>query len=294
MDYQQVLQNFRPQHKYYIGVDSDGCVFDSMEIKHKECFIPNIIKHWNLQAISRTVRQTAEFVNLYSQWRGTNRFPALIKVFDLLQEHPDVIKYNIPIPKAAPLRAFIQSGAPLGVPALEEHYRIKKDPVLKQAVDWSRAVDASIEDMVKGVICFEPVPYVLERFQSQADIVVVSSTPHDAIVREWKEHDIEKYTSAIAGQEMGNKRTQLQVTTKNRYSKDHVLMIGDAPGDLKSAHAVGARFYPIIPGQEYESWKKLDSEIVELFLNGKYTTRLETQLIEEFNTNLPQTPPWQI
>jgi len=40
-----------------------------MEIKQKECFIPNIIKYWKLQAISKYARAAAEFVNLYSKWR---------------------------------------------------------------------------------------------------------------------------------------------------------------------------------------------------------------------------------
>ena len=51
-----------PQHDYLVGIDSDGCVFDTMELKHKECFIPNIIRYWKLQAISKYAREAAEFV----------------------------------------------------------------------------------------------------------------------------------------------------------------------------------------------------------------------------------------
>ena len=28
------LEDFQSKHDFYIGLDSDGCVFDSMEIKH--------------------------------------------------------------------------------------------------------------------------------------------------------------------------------------------------------------------------------------------------------------------
>ncbi|MEE9562616.1 MAG: HAD family hydrolase, partial [Thermoanaerobaculia bacterium] len=72
----QPLAELEPQHEFFVGIDSDGCAFDTMEIKHKECFIPNIIKHWGLQPVSKYAREAAEFVNLYSQWRGTNRWPA--------------------------------------------------------------------------------------------------------------------------------------------------------------------------------------------------------------------------
>ena len=54
------LKAFKKSRDFYVGIDSDGCAFDSMEIKHKECFIPNIINHWNLQAVSRMAREAAE------------------------------------------------------------------------------------------------------------------------------------------------------------------------------------------------------------------------------------------
>jgi len=82
----------KPKHDFLIAIDSDGCAFDTMEIKHKECFIPNIIKYWNLQPVYKYARVAAEFVNLYSKWRGINRFPALIKVFDLLRDRAEVQK----------------------------------------------------------------------------------------------------------------------------------------------------------------------------------------------------------
>ena len=69
--------DFSPKHDYLVGIDSDGCAFDTMELKHKECFIPNIINYYNLQGVSKYAREAAEFVNLYSKSRGINRFPAL-------------------------------------------------------------------------------------------------------------------------------------------------------------------------------------------------------------------------
>ena len=59
----QALLDFNPRHTFLVGIDSDGCAFDTMEIKHKECFIPNIIQYWDLQPVSKYARQAAEFVN---------------------------------------------------------------------------------------------------------------------------------------------------------------------------------------------------------------------------------------
>jgi len=77
----KALQEFKPKKEFFVGIDSDGCVFDTMEIKQKECFIPNIIKHWRLQAVSKYVRQTAEFVNL---WRHMFDYLTYAKKLDNL------------------------------------------------------------------------------------------------------------------------------------------------------------------------------------------------------------------
>ena len=34
------LLELKPRYDFFIGIDSDGCAFDTMEIKHKECFCP--------------------------------------------------------------------------------------------------------------------------------------------------------------------------------------------------------------------------------------------------------------
>ena len=67
--------DFTPKHDFLIGIDSDGCAFDTMELKHKECFIPNIINHYELQGVSKYAREAAEFVNLYSKSPGDQPFP---------------------------------------------------------------------------------------------------------------------------------------------------------------------------------------------------------------------------
>src|SRR5437868_4947746 len=86
----QALRDLKPSKEFFVGIDSDGCVFDSMEIKHKECFTPMFIKHFNLQAVSKYARETWDFVNLYSKTRGANRFPALSRALKLLAKRPQV------------------------------------------------------------------------------------------------------------------------------------------------------------------------------------------------------------
>src|SRR5258708_9094333 len=103
----QVLRDLQPKKEFFIGIDSDGCVFDSMEIKHKECFAPMFIKHFHLQAVSKYARETWEFVNLYSRTRGANRFPALSRALNLLRARPQVIARNVVVPDTKSLDEWI-------------------------------------------------------------------------------------------------------------------------------------------------------------------------------------------
>jgi phosphoglycolate phosphatase-like HAD superfamily hydrolase len=287
------LLAFKPQHSYFIGIDSDGCVFDTMEIKHKECFIPNIIKHWKLQAISKFARAAAEFVNLYSKWRGINRFPALVKTFDLLRDWPEPMRRGTKIPAVPVLQSWIDSGVALGNPTLKAEVQKTGDPILKQTLEWSEAVNRSIADVVEGVPPFSFFLVCVEKLRLKSDIICVSATPGEALEREWQEHDVAQYAAVIAGQEMGSKKEHLKLAAGGKYEKNHVLMIGDAPGDLAAARANGALFYPIDPGHEDASWERFLNEAADRFFARTYAGDFEASLIAEFDKLLPEKPPWK-
>src|SRR5213596_2031914 len=106
-DLAQILKEFKPSKEFFIGIDSDGCIFDSMEIKHKECFTPMFIKHFELQAASKYAREVWEFVNLYSKDRGANRFPALSKAVKLLGARSPVQARGVKMPDIAGLDAWV-------------------------------------------------------------------------------------------------------------------------------------------------------------------------------------------
>jgi hypothetical protein len=62
---------------------------------------------------------------------------------------------------------------------------------------------------------------------------------------------------------------------------------------MEAAKTVGARFYPISPGHEEESWERLRQEALGRFFAGEYSGKYEHDLIEDFNELLPGTPPWK-
>jgi phosphoglycolate phosphatase-like HAD superfamily hydrolase len=199
----------------------------------------------------------------------------------------------VELPGLSELQKWVDSGVALGNPTLIEEVGKTGNPVLKRVLDWSTEVNASVDLMVHGCKPFSWVRESLEKMQDKADMLVVSATPVPALVKEWNEHGIDKFVRVIAGQEMGSKKEHLELATGGKYDPKQVLMIGDAPGDMRAARANHALFFPINPGHEEDSWKLLHDEAFDRFVSGTYAGDYEAGLIGKFEALLPDTPPWK-
>ena len=293
MDYQTELRKLKPSHEFFIGIDSDGCVFDSMEVKQKEFFIPNALKYFDLYGISKLLRETWEFVNLYSIYRGGNRFTSIIKVFELLAERKEVIESSCKLPDFTSLKEWINIETKLGNANLRRYFESNFNPDLGKVLSWTDAVNKEITDWLRNVPPFPHAVSALKKLSDLADVVVVSQTPLEALEREWKEHDLLKYVSIIAGQEHGTKTEHLALAAKGKYSDNKILMIGDAKGDLDAAKNNGILFYPIIPGKENLSWERFTTVGMGMFTGGRFAGNYEDELLNEFRKSLPDTPHWK-
>ena len=288
----QVLRDFQPTQEFFIGIDSDGCIFDSMEIKHKECFTPMFVKHFHLQAVSKYARETWDFVNLYSKTRGANRFPALVRALNLLRARPQVQARKVSVADTQALDEWIARETKLGNATLNAEVA-RGNTGLAQVKVWSDAVNRAVEDIVHGVPPFPLVRESLEKLTRRADAMCISQTPADALKREWAEHKIDGFVKMIAGQEMGTKTEHLKFAAVGKYAPTKILMIGDAPGDFNAAKKNGALFFPINPGQEEAAWERLFHEALDRFFAGTYAGAYEAALVQEFDACLPEQPHWR-
>ena len=159
-----MIEEFTPKSDFFIGIDSDGCAFDTMELKQKECFIPTIIKHWGWQSVSKYAREVIEFVNLYSKTRGINRFPALINDFEWLAKRPEVIARGVRVEPPREIIEWMNRETKLGNAALAAEVERTGDPVLKKTLAWSLEVNEVIDAIVgEGVAPFPLVRESLEK-----------------------------------------------------------------------------------------------------------------------------------
>jgi phosphoglycolate phosphatase-like HAD superfamily hydrolase len=294
MDYQEILRNLKPECGFFIGIDSDGCVFDTMEVKQKEFFIPNALKYFDLFAISNLFRETWEFVNLHSAHRGGNRFTSLIKVFELLSNRKEIRESGIRLPDLGFLENWVKTETKMGNAALLKYFESNYNPDLEKVVKWTYAVNEDIGKWLRNIPPFPHARTSILKLSAIADLMVVSQTPLEALNREWEEHDLKKYIRTIAGQEHGTKTEHIALAAKDKYYDKNILIIGDALGDLNAAKSNGVLFYPIIPGKEDLAWKSFLNEGAERFTKGTFAGIYENKLLAEFRKYLPASPPWTV
>ena len=153
--------------------------------------------------------------------------------------------------------------------------------------------NASIERIVHGLMPFTPVKPSFLALAPEADLACVSVTRNNDLAREWTYAGILDDVELLCGQEVGSKEEILHLTAEGKYPGDHILMMGDAPGDMAAAHSVGALFFPINPGEEEASWQRFYDEGIDRFLNLEFAGEYQKQLLDEFDSHLPVNPPWK-
>lgn len=259
---------------FLVCVDSDGSVIDTMNIKHKLYFGPIAIHIWELETIENAFLEEWNKVNLYSKHRGINRFKGLVKTFSSLA------KKGYDIPSMSLVEEWVNSTDQLSEYSLKKAIEKNNDLQLEKTLQWNYKVNQSIQNI--SFKPFENVESGLKEIKGNADIAIVSTANRGEIRNEWESSDLLPYSQALFGQEDGTKEICINKLINFGYDYDKVLMIGDAPGDLVAAHTNQVLFYPIIPGKEEDSWKRLVDQSFKRFINGSYDENYENQLINEF------------
>ena len=281
------IKKFKPRFDYLIGIDSDGTVFDSMNIKHSHCFISPLINIYKLNEVSLQSAQMWKEINLYSINRGINRFEALIIFFEKLKFSNFEVLSNYSYPNLKPIKYLKDLKIPLTDKNLKKlKKKIDKDQYshINKAISWSLAVNESVENFAKNMPLISGASKTINYLSKHADIIVVSNTPFTALYNDWSDNSIKDVASLICSQETGSKIDILDVATKEKYDKSKVLMIGDSPSDFYAAKENDVSFFPIIPGKEDISWRFLQSKALSSFFSIEYKHNYENKKISEFES----------
>ena len=81
------LQAFEKTKDFLICIDSDGCVLDTMDVKHMRCLGPCLVHVWGLGEFKDEILRLWRKVNLMGRERGANRFSGLAAVLEDIQDN---------------------------------------------------------------------------------------------------------------------------------------------------------------------------------------------------------------
>ena len=158
--------------------------------------------------------------------------------------------------------------------------------VFEKALSWSKAVNASIVNLPEELkVPYDGAKEGLAVAHVFADVAMVSSANRDAVEEEWGKFGLLEHTDIVLAQDVGSKAACIAEMLKFGYEKDHVLMVGDAPGDCDAAEKNGVWYYPILINHEKASWDEAISTAFAKLQNGEYAG-YEVQKKKEFLTNL--------
>lgn len=280
-----IFDSFERKHDFLICVDSDGCAMDTMDIKHFRCFGPCMIEVWGLHAHEKELLARWNEVNLYTMTRGINRFKGLAIALKEAEESYDDVRIE-------DLETFLhwtETTKELSNRAIEEVLAQRESKSLRMALEWSNQVNAAIKNLPEEEnLPFEGAKAGLAAAHAVADVAIVSSANAGAVKEEWTRHNLIEHTDIMLAQDAGTKAYCISQLLQAGYEKDHVLMIGDAPGDQKAAEDNGVLYYPILVKKEKSSWEQFLSEGLEKFLSGTYAGIYQEERIEEFQKNLSE------
>lgn len=276
-----ILDNFNKQKDFLICIDSDGCAIDTMDIKHIKCFGPCMVTEWNLEEWKEHILERWNEVNLYTLTRGINRFKGLAVALIEINE-----KY-ITIEGLDEFVRWTEETKELSNESLEVEIEKTNNICLKKALEWSKSVNKSIDLLSDDEKCpFEGVKEAIILAKKVADIAIVSSANEKAVLDEWNKHGLLENVDIVLTQNIGSKSYCINKLITKGYSRNNVLMVGDALGDLKAAEENEALYYPIMVRKEKESWSRFSKEALERFTSNSYYGEYQEKVIAEFKENL--------
>ena len=264
-----IFDSFERKQDYLICVDSDGCVMDTMNCKHFHCFGPCMVTEWGLEEWKEEILDRWNVINLFSMTRGINRFKGLAMALgEIDQKHKSITG-------VAALQHWVDTAPALSNDGVAKAAAAAEDPdaklVLQKALSWSKAVNTAIVELDESL----KVPYAgakegLAAAHGFADVAMVSSANRDAVEEEWGKFGLLEHTDIVLAQDVGSKAACIREMLKFGYAPDHVLMIGDAPGDSDAAEKNGVFYYPILVNHEKESWDEAIQVAFGKLQNGDY------------------------
>ncbi len=208
----------------------------------------------------------------------------------MLRQRPEVLARGVKINVPEALDEWCRTETRLGNPALTARVKETGDAELQAALDWSIAVNKSIDAMVHAVPPFPFVRECLAQMHTRADVLVCSATPNAALEKNGPNTISPSMSKKFAARDRQQKR--------NPGQREKIWPAANAddrrrPGRLPSRQS---QCVSLLPDQSRSGRKQLGtaaSRRLTAILHGSFAGAYQDQLLAEFLALLPEQPKWR-
>jgi hypothetical protein len=250
--------------KILLIIESEGAVFDSLSLMHQKAYIPAFSGCFSLGADPSYASMLWRRLALFSRLRGQEPLVILQAALRILNRcYPSMRRVAV-------LRSldFFLGSSGKDRSLLAESGEGSPERLL---LDWMTMAETLMEE--EGYApCFENAKTFLRELSlsvSGAEVLVHSVFPENLALNEWEMAELGGSFLRIAGAERGDFAAYLRSALKNGFETCPILVIGTSARAWQAAQSVGARFYPIIPEEEEESWLFFSEQYFPAFLRGE-------------------------
>lgn len=240
-----------PETSRLVLVESEGAVFDSLAFRHEHGYLPAFIGRFAWGADPSLCARIWRKVALHSRLRGEDPEVLLPVALRLLNSKVPSVR------RAAVARSLEVRASASG--AAGDMWVEGEDPAWRLARDWLAMAEGLLRDAGQAA-AFGAAREFLSRLASESprsDVLVYSRLPEALALHRWEMAGMGRCFGRIAGRERGDMTEYLRSALDSGYDVRPMLVIGSCRASWLAAQASGARFYPIIPGREEESWNAL-------------------------------------
>ena len=163
------LTDFIRKRDFLVCMDSDGCVMDTVRIKHCSVFCPELIRVFGLEAHTDFITTAWEEINLNSITRGISRFESAVLIFDRLKNR------GIDVPGSEDIAAWVSTASELSTASLQQEVLRSGSLALRKLQEWNNACNRRIQALEPTFKPFPGVEYSLHQLHTVADVAVVSA-----------------------------------------------------------------------------------------------------------------------
>ena len=223
-----IFDSFERKHDYLVCVDSDGCVMDTMNCKHFNCFGPCMVAEWGLEQWKDEILDRWNVINLFSMTRGINRFKGLAMALkEINAKYKPITGVDALVHWADTAPALSNDGAAKAAAEAED---ADAKLVLTKALNWSKAVNAAIVELDESLkVPYDGAKEGLAAAHQFADVAMVSSANRDAVEEEWGKFGLLEHTDIVLAQDVGSKAACIKEMLKFGYDLNKVVMVVTLP-----------------------------------------------------------------